>query len=129
MFTGTCARRQGSAPAAARRGFTLIELLVALVLLDVGLLALVGMAAAISRDSHAIDGAAQATLVAASRLERLISAPCKDDYAAAEHPATGVSESFGESRLPNATRALWDSVVVTTSRGARTTVLVTKARC
>ena len=69
-----CGRRDRRA---ARPGFTLIELLIALVLLDIGLLALVGIGARIARDSRTTRAAAVALSVLSARLERSASAPCR----------------------------------------------------
>ncbi|HEY7236837.1 MAG TPA: prepilin-type N-terminal cleavage/methylation domain-containing protein [Gemmatimonadaceae bacterium] len=114
---------------ARREGFTLIELLIALVLLNVGLFALVGIAATISRDANHSRSEANAVSVASARLERAASLACRGDRAAVEPGPNGIVEWFSETAVPNGTRILDDSVVVTTSSGARSFVLRTRAPC
>src|SRR5690242_7632370 len=114
-------------PPPTRRGFTLIELLVALLLLDVGLLSLVGFATALYRDASATRGSARAWAIAAARVERMASLSCGSTSAGTETAAGGVSEWFTESATPNETRMLADSVRVTTSRGVQVASLRTLA--
>jgi len=112
-----------------RRGFTLIELLVSLVLLDVGLLALVGLAASLSQNIDRLRGDARATSIATARLERIASMPCTATASRTQTSNPADSEWFTDQPSPNATRLLADSVRVTTSRGARVATLRTRARC
>src|SRR5436305_10146670 len=60
----------------SRSGFTLIELLVAIVLADIGLLALVGATAVIIRRHNETRLQATAARIAANRVERSIGAGC-----------------------------------------------------
>jgi len=115
-------------PPSTRRGFTLIELLVALLLLDVGLLGLVGFAAALYRDGNHTRATAQAWGIAAARLERMASVGC-GGLSAGTATRAGVAEWFSEVTAPNETRLLSDSVRVATSRGVQVAVLHTSARC
>jgi prepilin-type N-terminal cleavage/methylation domain-containing protein len=112
-----------------RKGFTLIELLIALVLLNVGLFALVGIAATISRDANHSRSEANALSVASARLERAASLACRGSGSVVEPGRNGVVEWFSETDAPNATRLLGDSVVVATSSGPRSFVLRTRAPC
>jgi prepilin-type N-terminal cleavage/methylation domain-containing protein len=114
---------------ARRKGFTLIELLIALVLLNVGLFALVGIAATISRDANHSRSEANALSVASARLERAASLACRGSGSVVEPGGNGIVEWFSETDAPNATRLLGDSVVVATSSGARSFVLRTRAPC
>jgi type II secretion system protein I len=123
---GFTASRQGCR---GRRGFTLIELLVSLVLLDIGLLALVGLAASSSQNIDRLRGDARATSIATERLERLASTPCTATASGTHASSPADSEWFADQPSPNATRLLADSVRVTTSRGARVATLRTRARC
>ena len=116
-------------PCSTRRGFTLIELLVALLLLDVGLLGLVGFAAALQRDGNATRATARAWALASARLERMASVACGSVINGSTTPARDVSEWFAETPLPNDTRFLSDSVRVVTSRGTQVAILRTLARC
>jgi prepilin-type N-terminal cleavage/methylation domain-containing protein len=116
-------------PSAQRRGFTLIELLVALLLLDVGLLALVGFAAALYRDGGDTRASARAGAIASARIERMASLSCGGPSAGTAALARDISEWFTEAAAPNDTRLLADSVRVVTSRGVQVANLRTLARC
>ncbi len=59
-----------------RRAFTLIELLVALVLLDCGLLAIVGCGAVIARATRTSTARTEAIAAAQSRVEQLVASIC-----------------------------------------------------
>jgi type II secretory pathway pseudopilin PulG len=120
----------GSSPhARSRRGFTIIELLVALVLLDVGLIALVGMVAASTRDADALRRDVAALRLASVRLERAASVGCGATGIGVARAGTGVTEWYAEVIGPNETRVIGDSVVAATTRGPRVTVVRTGARC
>ena len=113
----------------ARRGFSLIELLIALVLLEIGLLALVGMAAASARETNGSRREATALSVAWARLERAASLTCRGSNSEVFPNLRGLTESYTETVGPNQTRVISDSVVVTTTFGIRATVLRIGARC
>ena len=112
-----------------RRGFTLIELLVALLLLDVGLLALVGLAASLYRDGDDTRATSRAWAVASARLERMASVACSGPISGSAAPAAGMAEWFTDEPILHETRLLVDSVRITTSRRIRATTLRTLARC
>jgi prepilin-type N-terminal cleavage/methylation domain-containing protein len=112
-----------------RRGFSLIELLVALVLLDVGLLALVGLGTTITREADGGRAALKAIATAQNRLERLASVGCGAVVHGSTVPSSGMVEVFDDVPAANATRLLRDSVTVTTSRGPSIVALGTGARC
>ena len=128
MPPDTTTREQRNQPSPAA-GFTLIELLVALLLLDVGLLALVGFATALYRDGNDTRAAARAWAIASWRLERMASVSCDGAKAGTETTSDGVSEWFSESLASHETRLLADSVRVVTSRGVQIASLRTSARC
>ena len=115
---------------ASRPAFTLIELLLALVLLDIGLLALVALGAAITRDASTVRALASANHSASMRLERMASVDCTGASSGASNPFPGAADWFTDAPAPNGTRILTDSVVVTLPRGGHsTTVLHTRAPC
>ena len=60
----------------SRRGFTLVELLIAVLLLDVGVLALVAATAIVVRRQSGTRREVEVRRIAANRIERLIAAPC-----------------------------------------------------
>lgn len=111
------------------RGFTLIELLVALLLLDVGLLAVVGFAAALYRDAGDTRASSRAWAIASARIERMASLSCSGPSGGTVALTGGISEWFSEAPAPNETRLLADSVRVVTSRGVEVATLRTAARC
>lgn len=113
----------------ARAGFSLIELLIALVLLEIGLLALVGMTGASTREADAARRAAAALSVASARLERAESLSCRGGNSGIWPAGPGLTESYEEIVGPNGTRVISDSVVVVTTRGSRAIVLRTGGRC
>jgi prepilin-type N-terminal cleavage/methylation domain-containing protein len=112
-----------------RRGFSLIELLVALVLLDIGLLALVGLGTTITREADGGRASLLAVTTAQNRLERLGSVACAGVVHERATPSSSITETFDDIPAPNDARLLRDSVSVTTSRGPRIVVLGTSARC
>ena len=115
-------------PLASRPGFTLAELLVAVVLVNVGLLALVGGSAALVRRHSAIRAQGIAVAVASSRLERLSVASCNAVPAASGTAmrADGISERWSIGSALNRTREVADSVSYW-SHGERK-VIVVRAR-
>jgi prepilin-type N-terminal cleavage/methylation domain-containing protein len=121
--------RQGLHSPTAPRGFTLVELLVALVLLDIGLLALVGLGAAMSRDASGTRRLLLATTIATARVETMGSVPCATTTAGSSAPAPGITESFTDTPGPNETRLLNDSVTVITPGRIRAVIMRTRARC
>jgi prepilin-type N-terminal cleavage/methylation domain-containing protein len=112
-----------------RRGFTLVELLVALLLLDVGLLSLVGLAAALYRDGNDTRATARAWAIASARIERMASVACGEAIRGTATSLSGASEWFTEAATANETRLLADSVRIATSRGVQVATLRTSARC
>ena len=112
-----------------RRGFTLLELLVALVLLDVGLIALAVATAAVSRVQAAAAGDSRAQELASATVERIISSPCGGAAAGSGHPAADIGEWWTDEQAPNGVRLASDSLVVTTARGNRAVVIHSAGRC
>lgn len=113
----------------SRAGFTLLELLVALVLLDLGLIALVGACAALSRTQSLVRADARGLQVASSRVERMLSQPCQGAVTATAHPTPVLSEWWTDTPGPNGTRQVSDSVAITTERALRFFVLKAAGRC
>jgi prepilin-type N-terminal cleavage/methylation domain-containing protein len=127
MLTTGCART--CAVAKRRRGFTLIELLLALVLLDVGIVALVGASAAVARVESGAHADARALETASARIERMLAMPCNGSVAATAHPAPDLVESWTDTPAPNDTREVSDSVVRVSTHGPRVLVLRSAGRC
>jgi type II secretory pathway pseudopilin PulG len=126
------AERKGARASRAsccRKGFTIVELLIALVLLDVGLLALVGLAASVDRDADSVRTRTNALNAASGRLETMASHACQGGGSGVAQVSPGITEWFAEAPAPNATRGIVDSVAYATPHGVRTFVLRTAARC
>jgi Tfp pilus assembly protein PilV len=114
-----------------RPGFTLAELLVAVVLANVGLLALVGGSAALVRRHSAIRAQGIAAEVAASRIELLASGSCDATAAAtgAASRADGISERWSIAPAVNRTREAADSVSYWSAGERKVVVVRTRVPC
>jgi len=115
-------------PRGTRPGFTLVELLVAVLLIDVGVLAMVSATTLLVRRQTGLRTRVVASQLAANRLQHLIAAPCV--------PATGtttsergVTEYWSATLLPSSMRDLRDSVVFAIDGAERSVVLRSRARC
>jgi Tfp pilus assembly protein PilV len=94
-----------------RRAFTLVELLVALVLINCALLALVGGAALVLRQSNTASSRASAQAIAQNRLARLSGGACPAPQSGSSD-APGLHEEWQVLSLDSATRLLDDSVEI-----------------
>ena len=115
-------------PACSPRGFTLVELLVAILLIDVGVLAMVSGTAMIARRQVEMRTRIVAAQTAANRIQRLIAGPC----ITADSSATdgrGITERWSVASLANATRDLRDSVTFAVNGVERSVVLHVRATC
>jgi Tfp pilus assembly protein PilV len=91
-----------------RRGFSLVEALVALVLFEVGILALVASGAVVTRDMAIASRRSRATEIAAARIARLRASTCPGPSSGAlAYP--GGSEHWSVS-ASGITRTVSDSV-------------------
>jgi prepilin-type N-terminal cleavage/methylation domain-containing protein len=104
-----------------RRGFTLVELLVAVVLVNVGLLALVGGSAAVVRRHTIIRARSVAAQMAKARVELLAAVACGAGSGATSGAASGASttvngfaETWTVSALANGVRELSERVTFPT---------------
>lgn len=77
-----------------RRGFTLIETLVALILLEVGMLALAATTAVAARDLTIAHRSVRAQSLARNRVERLWATACSLPVSGSETVAGGFVESW-----------------------------------
>ena len=116
-------------PRPKRRAFTLVELLVALVVLDLGILALVAASAAAARVESATRGDAGMQAAASARMERMLASPCRGAAAATSASAPNLVEWWSDNPAPNGTRELSDSLVLSGPRGPRVLVVQTAGRC
>lgn len=113
-----------------RRGFTLVEVLIAIVLIDIGLLALAGASATIARQTNALRLRNAALRTATNRVQQLGVVPCA---AAAGSFATpdGIQETWSIA-LAGTFRDVSDSVAFGATRSgnaAHAIVLRTRLPC
>src|SRR5262249_36057720 len=111
-----------------RTGFTLVELLVAVLLFDVGVLAMVASSTMLVRQQVELRARVAASQVAANRIQRLIAGSC---IAASGEASTdrGVTEQWSESLLANAVRELRDSVAFIVNGAEHHVVIRSRAAC
>ncbi len=111
-----------------RRGFTLIEVLIAVVLIDVGLLALAAGSAVLVRRTITLRARAAAVAAATNRLQLLGVLPC----IAASGSAAGVlnvDEHWQVVLQANGVREVNDSVAFATGGGSGWIALRTRLPC
>ena len=112
----------------ARAGFTLVELMIAVLLVDVGLLALVAGSAIVVRRQNELRVRALVARTASNRLQLLASAPCLATSGSAT-VERGITETWIAVVGPNGIRDLSDSVAYTLNGMARGAVLRTRTSC
>ena len=111
-----------------RAGFTLLEALIALVIINVGLLALVASTAVLIRQTAEVRDRSAAVRAAAKRLQRLGAATCAPTSGSAAG-AFGIRETWSIAVQQGGVRELLDSVTYATPTGPRSVVLRTKLPC
>lgn len=115
-------------PRRRRCGFTLVELLVAIVLIDVGVLALVSESAVLVRSRNSLRLRARAAELASDRVASLSAGGCAPNAGSAT-ALDGTVESWSIALAPNQTREVRDSVTFTEGGVARAVVLRTRLPC
>src|SRR5215213_8241566 len=113
---------------ASRAGFTLIEVLIAVLLLDIGLLALAGACAVLIRHTALARSRATALQLATNRLETLASGECMAASGVVVG-AWGFRESWSVRLVPIGAREIGDSVSFTVQGISRSIVLRTRLPC
>jgi type II secretion system protein I len=111
-----------------RSGFTLLEALIALVIINVGLLALVASTTVLIRQTAEVRARSAAVRAAANRLQQLGVTTCAPTSGSAAG-AFGIRETWSIDVQPGAIRELLDSVMYATPSGPRSVVLRTKLPC
>jgi len=111
-----------------RHGFTLVEVLLAVILIDVGLLALVAASGVVVRQMNALRLRNAALRAATNRLQQLGVGAC---VASAGSTATpdGIREDWSSASWDGQTRDLRDSVTFAAGGTTHTIVLRTKLPC
>lgn len=119
-----------------RAGFTIIEVMIAIVVLGVGVMALVGSSAMVTRMIGAGRTSTEAVEIANSRIEQLRRAaystatPCTHaQFAGGDSSGTGFTEKWTITTQPNNISVVTDSVIYRTTRGPRPFVLTTSFLC
>jgi Tfp pilus assembly protein PilV len=115
-------------PSALRRGFTLVELVVAILLIDVGVLAMVSGTAMIARTQVEMRTRVAAAQAATNRIQRLIAGSCTATIGSAIGER-GIVERWSVDLLSNAQRDVRDSVVFTVNGRERSVVIRSRAAC
>jgi Tfp pilus assembly protein PilV len=115
-------------PGRPRTGFTLIELLVAVVLIEIGLLALVATGATLVRQTTTTRARLAAINAAANRLQLLGASPCASTTGMSD-AESGVIERWTADVQPNGTRELRDSVTFVAMGSTHAIVLRTRLTC
>jgi prepilin-type N-terminal cleavage/methylation domain-containing protein len=110
-----------------RAGFTLVELLVAIVLIQIGLLALVAGGASLVRQTTTTRARFAAINTAANRLQQLGATSCATTNGVASAP--GIAERWSATIQPNGTRELRDSVTFVAMGSTHSVVLRTRLTC
>ena len=124
----TCDSSRPSSDSSARPGFTLVEVLIAVMLIQLGLLALGAGCAVVVRQTTLLRARVTALELASNRVEALAAVGCTASFGTAVGPL-GFRESWSASLVPVATRELQDSVSFTVQGEARAVVLRTRRPC
>jgi Tfp pilus assembly protein PilV len=111
-----------------RTGFTLIELLVAVVLIEIGLLALVATGASLVRQTTTTRARLAAINAAANRLQLLGASPCVST-AGMSDAESGITERWTADVRLNGTRELRDSVTFVAMGSTHAIALRTRLPC
>jgi type II secretory pathway pseudopilin PulG len=111
-----------------RRGFTLAEVLLALILIDVGLLALVAGSAVLVRQMNALRLRSAALRAATNRLEQLGGGACASGSGVATS-AVGFREEWSLTPLANGVLDVRDSVSFALGTATHAVVLHTRLPC
>ncbi len=111
-----------------RRGFTLVEVLVAVLLIDVGLLAVVAGSAVVIRRQNELRLRGAAASAAANRVQTLIGIGCRPGGGSAL-TGTGVREAWDVRRGDRGTWDIRDSVTYTIGTVTHATVVTTRIPC
>jgi len=109
-------------------GFTLVETIIAIVLIEIGLLALTASTGVVVRETLIVRARTRALEIARNRVETIAATPCAATSGGLSAPG-GFQEDWSAHLIPVATRELRDSVTFTVQRVTRTVVLQTRTPC
>ncbi len=109
-------------------GFTLVEVLVAIILIEIGLLALTAATGIVIRETTASRARTSALEIARNRVETLQSLPCAD-VAGSATDLSGHHEEWSAHLVPVATREVRDSVTFFVQGAAHSLALHSRTPC
>ena len=112
----------------SRPGFTLVETIVAIILIEIGLLALTASTGIVVRETMVVRARTTALEIARNRVETLGATPCAATSGGVSTPS-GFREDWSARLVPVSTREIRDSVTFTVQRATRTVVLQTGTLC
>jgi Tfp pilus assembly protein PilV len=110
------------------RGFTLVEVLLAVILIDVGLLALVAGSVVLVRQTTALRTSRDALQAATNRLQQLGADRCVSASGTADGPLS-IHEEWSATPMQNGVREMRDSVSFTAVGEQRFIALRTRLPC
>jgi prepilin-type N-terminal cleavage/methylation domain-containing protein len=111
-----------------RKGFTLVEVLVAVLIIDVGLLALVAGSAVVVRRMNAVHARAAAYRAASERIARLAAGGCRTTVGDTIAPNNG-RETWSVELLSNGTGEVRDSIALVAGGVPTSVRLTTRLPC
>ena len=115
-------------PSAGPTGFTLVETLVAIILIEIGLLALTASTGIVVRETMIVRARTTALEIARNRIETIAATPCAATSGGGT-AANGFREDWSSQLVPVSTREVRDSVTFAVQRIPRTVVLETRTPC
>jgi len=119
-------RRRPVPPSPA--GFTLVEVIVAIVLIEIGLLALTASTGVVVREIMIVRARTTALELARNRVEAIAATPCAVTSGGLAAPR-GFREEWSAQLIPVSVRVIRDSVTFMVQRVSRTLVLETRTPC
>jgi Tfp pilus assembly protein PilV len=119
-----CRTSRASSPT----GFTLVEVLIAIMVIEIGLLALTASSAVVIREIAVVRARAAALEMARNRIEEIAAAPCAPTSGSFTG-TNGFHEAWSAQLVPVATREIRDTVAFTFQRVVRSVVLHTRTVC
>jgi Tfp pilus assembly protein PilV len=109
-------------------GFTLVETIIAIVLIEIGLLALTASTGIVVRETLIVRARTTALEIARNRIEAIAATPCAAASGRVSSPS-GLRETWSADLVPVSTREIRDTVIFTVQRVTRTVVLQTRTPC
>ena len=116
-----------------QRGFTLVEVIIAIMVLTIGLLALLGTGALVTRMIGEAQRSDEAAMFAARRAELLRGTACGNQAAGSDTLRRGSIVTTNDWTITSATNSTWRILITTNYKGSknatRTSKLETEVSC